>query len=45
MRRKTDRCGMEAWTTFNKKDFRDTEHYGIEIVKPGEFFDILGERR
>ena len=31
--------------TFNKKDFRDTEHYGIEIVKPGEFFDILGERR
>ena len=30
--------------TFNKKDFRDTEHYGIEIVKPGEFFDILGER-
>ena len=30
--------------TFNKKDFKDTEHYGIEIVNPGEFFDILGER-
>jgi len=31
--------------TFNKKDFRDVERYGIEIVKPGEFFDIIEGRR
>ena len=31
--------------TFNAKDFKDTERYGIEIVKPGEFLDILEERR
>ena len=31
--------------TFNKKDFTGTERYGIKVVKPGEFFDILEERR
>ena len=30
--------------TFNKKDFKNTEHYGIEIVTPREFFGILGKR-
>lgn len=29
--------------TMNKMDFTDTGHYGIEIVSPGEFLDILGE--
>lgn len=31
--------------TFNKKDFKDTEHYGIEVVNPHEFLRILKERR
>ncbi len=31
--------------TFNKKDFRDVECYGIEIVKPGEFIDVIEGRR
>lgn len=31
--------------TFNKKDFKDAERYGIGIIKPGEFFEILRERR
>lgn len=31
--------------TFNKKDFTGTERYGIKVVKSGEFFDILEERR
>ncbi len=30
--------------TFNKKDFRDSEQYGIKIVNPGELFRITGER-
>ncbi len=30
--------------TFNKKDFSNTEQYGINTVNPGEFFDVLGER-
>ncbi len=31
--------------TFNKRDFRGTEQYGIHIVTPGEFIRILEERR
>lgn len=31
--------------TFNKKDFRSAEKYGIEIVNPKEFFEILERRR
>jgi putative PIN family toxin of toxin-antitoxin system len=29
--------------TFNKKDFRNSEQYGIHIVDPKEFLDILKE--
>lgn len=31
--------------TFNKRDFRGTEQYGIHIVNPGEFIRLLEERR
>ena len=31
--------------TFNRKDFRNTEQYGIKAVTPGEFFRILEESR
>ncbi|MBO4618434.1 MAG: putative toxin-antitoxin system toxin component, PIN family [Lachnospiraceae bacterium] len=31
--------------TFNKADFRHSEHYGIETVTPKEFLKILEKRR
>lgn len=31
--------------TYNKKDFRNAEQFGIQIVDPKEFFTILKERR
>ena len=31
--------------TFNKKDFKNADKYGIEVITPGELFDILEERR
>lgn len=30
--------------TFNKKDFSNTDQYGISVVTPKEFISILGER-
>ena len=31
--------------TFNKRDFKNVEQYGIGVVTPGELFKILEERR
>lgn len=31
--------------TFNKKDFKNIEQYGIKIVNPKEFIGLLQERR
>ena len=30
--------------TFNKKDFKNLDEYGIQVVTPGEFINILKER-
>ncbi len=30
--------------TFNKKDFKNIEQYGVQVVNPGEFYNII-ERR
>ena len=35
----------EYIVTFNKKDFRNTDQYGIRIVNPGEFLNKIEERR
>lgn len=35
----------EYIVTFNKKDFKNTEQYGIRILNPGEFLSNIEERR